>query len=163
MKWLTLALLSTLALGCGRAAVSSAPPTWRPPSVEAPTDPWSAAAVGFANAQVGRPYCWGGTGPSCYDCSGLVQAAWRWAGVKLPRTSKAQGHALVEVPPEALRPGDILWWPGHVGLYVGGGEMVDAVGRRVGIVRRRAKLPARVLRVLPDAPAWTVASASAAL
>jgi cell wall-associated NlpC family hydrolase len=46
-----------------------------------------------------------------------------------------------------MRPGDVLWWSGHVGLYVGGGEMIDALGVREGVVRRRAALPERVLRV----------------
>jgi cell wall-associated NlpC family hydrolase len=110
-------------------------------------DPRTAAAIGFAQAQVGKRYCWGGTGPDCFDCSGLVQSAWRWGGVKLPRTAGAQGRALIDVPREQVRPGDILWWPTHVGIYVGGGEMIDAYHSRAGVVRRRAALPVRVLRV----------------
>ena len=92
----------------------------------------TAAAIGFAEAQVGKRYCWGGTGPDCFDCSGLVQSAWRYGGVQLPRTSGAQGRVLVEVPREQMRPGDILWWPTHVGLYVGNGEMIDAYHSRAG-------------------------------
>jgi cell wall-associated NlpC family hydrolase len=146
MKWIGLALLS-LALGCGGTAVRSAPVDWPPARDDVARDPAAAAAVSFATAQVGRPYCWGGTGPSCFDCSGLVQAAWRAGGVKLPRTSDAQGHVLAEVPLDSIRAGDVLWWPGHVALYVGDGAVVEAVGQRVGIVRRRAKLPARALRI----------------
>jgi cell wall-associated NlpC family hydrolase len=78
-----------------------------------------------------------------------VQAAWSWGGAKLPRTSDAQGRALASVPPEEVRPGDILWWShGHVGLYIGGGEMIDAYHSRAGVVRRRAPRPERVLRVM---------------
>jgi cell wall-associated NlpC family hydrolase len=108
----------------------------------------SAAAVYFAYGQVGKRYCWGGTGPDCFDCSGLVQAAWRSAGVKLPRTAIDQGRALADVSFGDVRPGDILWWPHHVGLYIGGGEMIDAYHSRAGVVRRRAAVPVRVLRVL---------------
>lgn len=118
-------------------------------------DPRSAAAIGFAQAQVGKRYCWGGTGPTCFDCSGLVQAAWRWGGIALPRTSDAQGRALVDVPIHDVRPGDVLWWPGHVGLYVGEGQMIDAYHSRAGVVRRPAAIPVRVLRVVPAAASIT--------
>src|SRR5262245_14495088 len=98
--------LACLALGCGAAALPEAAPSneWPPRAVEPAPDPWSAAAVDFAHAQVGKRYCWGGSGPNCYDCSGLVQAAWRWSGVRLPRTSGAIGRALVDVAPVEVRP-----------------------------------------------------------
>lgn len=131
--------------GCADPARS--PRAYLASSASEVSDPRSAAAIGFAEAQVGKRYCWGGTGPDCFDCSGLVQSAWRSGGVKLPRTSGAQGRALFEVPTDQVMPGDILWWPTHVGLYVGGGEMIDAYHSRAGVVRRRATQPVRVLRV----------------
>lgn len=113
----------------------------------------TAAAIAFAEAQVGKRYCWGGTGPDCFDCSGLVQAAWGWAGARLPRTTGQQARALQAVPIEEVQPGDILWWShGHVGLYVGYGTIIDAYHSRAGVVRRRAPRPERVLRVVPRAP-----------
>lgn len=144
-------------LGCADATPRpSAPRAYLPAPAwpEAPADPRAAAAIAFAEAQIGKRYCWGGTGPSCFDCSGLVQAAWRWAGARLPRTTGDQARALVEVPPSEVRPGDILWWShGHVGLYVGGGAIVDAYHSGAGVVRRRAPVPERVLRVTsPRAP-----------
>ncbi len=144
------------ALGCGEATPrASAPRAYLPPPAapEAAADPRAAAAIAFAEAQVGKRYCWGGTGPSCYDCSGLVQAAWRWAGARLPRTTGDQARALVEIPASEIRPGDILWWShGHVGLYVGNGAIIDAYHSGAGVVRRRAPVPERVLRVMPPAP-----------
>lgn len=151
MRRAALLAVAMVALGCGTTRRPAEPRSWPSPSTSpgAEVDPSALAAIRFAEAQVGKRYCWGGTGPSCFDCSGLVQAAWRWAGVKLPRTSDAQGRALAEVPLEDARPGDILWWRGHVGLYVGGGEMIDAYHSRAGVVRRRATVPERVLRVTP--------------
>ncbi len=141
------------ALGC-----SSAQPTARLPgplphwessgAAAAPLDPSRRAALGFAEAQVGKRYCWGGTGPDCFDCSGLVQSAWRAAGVRLPRTSMDQGRALIEVRYDEMQPGDILWWPHHVGLYAGAGTMIDAYHSRAGVVRRPVAVPQRVLRVV---------------
>jgi peptidoglycan DL-endopeptidase CwlO len=143
-------VLGALSLSCGGPAARSGPRTyWAPASPEAPPDAPAANAIGFAEMQVGKRYCWGGTGPTCFDCSGLIQAAWRSGGVRLPRTSDAQGRALVEVPIAETRPGDILWWPGHVGLYVGGGAMIDAYHSGAGVVRRRAVVPERVLRAVP--------------
>jgi hypothetical protein len=102
--------------------------------------------VAFVAAQLGRPYCWGGTGPRCFDCSGLAGAAWRRVGVSIPRTTEAIAAALTEVPLEAVRAGDILWWPGHVGVYAGNGWVIDALDSRHGIVARPARDPYRAFR-----------------
>ena len=92
-----------------------------------------ATALAFATAQLGVPYVWGGTGPNGYDCSGLVQAAYRSAGVALPRVAQDQFDAGPAVPDGTpVEPGDLVFFGSsaetveHVGLYVGGGEMIDA-------------------------------------
>ncbi|MFE9426545.1 NlpC/P60 family protein [Kitasatospora sp. NPDC006697] len=94
-----------------------------------PATPAAATAVGYAMAQLGKPYLWGGTGPDAYDCSGLTSKAWEAAGVPMPRTSQEQWASLPRVPLDALRPGDlIIYFPDatHVGLYLGNGLMVNA-------------------------------------
>lgn len=84
-------------------------------------------AIGFALAQVGKPYRWGGTGPDGYDCSGLTQAAWKAAGVLLPRTTYEQVLVGQPVARADLQPGDLLEPdPGHVQLYLGAGYVVEA-------------------------------------
>jgi hypothetical protein len=108
--------------------------------------PRAERAIAFARAQLGKPYCWGGTGPRCFDCSGLAFAAWRHAGERIPRTSEAIAETLTPVPLEDVRPGDILHRPGHVGLYIGNGWMIDALGARHGVVVRPASDPYRVYR-----------------
>lgn len=136
------ALLATGAAGCARS-LPRAPLTAPPP---AQGDARAEDAIAYARAQLGKRYCWGGRGPSCFDCSGLVQAAWRHAGARLPRTSRDIAASLPEVPPEQLRPGDILWWPGHVGLYVGGGSVIDASDARARVVERPVRADFRVYR-----------------
>jgi cell wall-associated NlpC family hydrolase len=67
-------------------------------------------------------------------------------GVRVPRTTEAIARELPEVPLDQVRAGDILWWPGHVGIYAGSGWVVDALDHRHGIVRRPAATPYRAFR-----------------
>jgi cell wall-associated NlpC family hydrolase len=71
---------------------------------------------------------WGATGPGSYDCSGLVQAAWAFAGVSIPRVTYDQWAALPHISASALQPGDLLYYDGqgHVSMYLGGGYIIDA-------------------------------------
>jgi cell wall-associated NlpC family hydrolase len=148
------AITCLLAAGC--AAPRSLPPAslvaraWA--GQEPPPTPQSWAVVQFAWARIGLPYCWGGTGPSCFDCSGLVQRAWRSVGVRVPRTAGDIARELPEVPLDQIRAGDILWWPGHVGIYAGSGWVVDALDHAHGVVRRPAVTPHRAFRPLTSEP-----------
>lgn len=104
--------------------------TSRPPLDASPAPSARAAqAVAFAYRAIGLPYVWGATGPGSYDCSGLTQAAWRAAGVSLPRTTYTQINAGTRVAESELRPGDLVFFYSgisHVGLYIGHGEMIHA-------------------------------------
>ena len=94
------------------------------------------SALNFALAQLGKPYIWGGTGPTGYDCSGLMMASWGKAGVSLPRTAAAQYAAGTPVSTSDLQPGDlVLFYPGitHVGMYIGDGKFIHASSPRTGI------------------------------
>ena len=97
--------------------------------------PVARAAVRWALAQLGDPYRWGATGPETFDCSGLTSAAYRAAGVSIPRVSRAQWGAGPHVAVANLLPGDLVFYadnPGdpatihHVGMYIGNGLMVHA-------------------------------------
>jgi cell wall-associated NlpC family hydrolase len=102
------------------------------------------AAIEFAEAQLGKPYCWGGHGPGCFDCSGLVFAAYATAGIPIGRTTFQWQHDGPQVPLSQLQPGDLLFSagadgtpasPGHVVMYLGGGKVIQApqVGQDVQI------------------------------
>jgi cell wall-associated NlpC family hydrolase len=91
-------------------------------------------AVDWALAQVGTPYIWGGETPGVgFDCSGLVQAAYKVAGITLPRVAQDQYDATTKLgPDDPVEPGDLIFFGGgptdvtHVGIYIGNGQMVDA-------------------------------------
>ena len=99
-------------------------------SYKGPTATQAEKAVAFAYDQLGCPYVYGGTGPcsSGFDCSGLTMEAWLSAGVSIPRTSYEQLDSLPHVSVGSEEPGDILVYAGgsHVGIYVGGGKLIDA-------------------------------------
>ncbi|WP_328319179.1 C40 family peptidase [Streptomyces sp. NBC_00388] len=89
----------------------------------------AARAVAFAYSALGKPYAWGATGPSSFDCSGLTQAAYRSAGISLPRTTYTQINSGQRVSRSELAPGDLVFFfsgISHVGIYVGEGRMIHA-------------------------------------
>ncbi|MFE0182346.1 C40 family peptidase [Streptomyces olivaceus] len=133
--------------GSGESAGSS--------SVAPPSSGSAAAIVSFVQAQVGKAYVSGATGPSAYDCSGLVQAAFNQVGISLPRVSQAQSTAGTQVGLDNLQPGDILYWGGagsayHVGVYVGDGMFVGAQNSSTGVVEKPLSYdpPSGAVRVL---------------
>jgi cell wall-associated NlpC family hydrolase len=98
------------------------------------------AAVRYAYRQLGKPYQWGGSGPSGYDCSGLTSAAWRAAGVSLPHNAAAQWNAVSPISRAELRQGDLVFYYAdiyHVAIYVGAGRVVHApnYGGRIRVER----------------------------
>ncbi|MFH9820502.1 NlpC/P60 family protein [Streptomyces sp. NPDC017230] len=118
-------------LGTGDRASRSASGDRDSPSASSSQAPSSraAAAVAYAHQKLGSPYVWGATGPDAFDCSGLIQAAYRAAGVSLPRTTYAQIDAGRRVSRSELRPGDLVFFYSgisHVGIYIGNGNMIHA-------------------------------------
>ncbi|MBH0780062.1 C40 family peptidase [Nocardia bovistercoris] len=85
-------------------------------------------ALDAALSKIGAPYVYGASGPDAFDCSGLVQWAYREAGMNLPRTSGAQLSSGAPVSLDSLQPGDLVSFydGGHSGLYAGDGNVVHA-------------------------------------
>src|SRR5215216_7749524 len=114
-------------------------PGIRPASVSRPS-----RAVAFALRQRGKPYRWGGEGPGGFDCSGLTWAAWRSAGVMIPRTAAGQLAGLPRVRGR-LRPGDLVIYrttgPSrrHIAMVTGPGRMAEARNRATGVVSSRLR------------------------
>ena len=84
------------------------------------------AVLEIAARYVGVPYVSGGTTPDGFDCSGFTSYVYAQLGISLPRTSSAQRNAGTVVSRADAQPGDLIWSPGHVGIYAGGNQMIDA-------------------------------------
>ena len=106
------------------------------PAASAPASGRAAAAVRYAMAQVGKSYVYGAAGPSAFDCSGLTMMAWAQAGVGLPHSSGAQMGSGTPVSQSELQPGDLVFYyspVSHVGMYIGNGQIVNALNPGAGI------------------------------
>lgn len=99
-------------------------------------------AISVAQDQEGKPYAWGGTGPGSFDCSGLVQYAFRQAGVTLPRVAQDQVDSGTRVSYSDAERGDLLYWTNgggyayHVAIYLGDDHMIDAPSSGRNIAER---------------------------
>jgi cell wall-associated NlpC family hydrolase len=98
--------------------------------VQAPDGPVKGDAykiVAFARAQLGKPYLWGASGQTAYDCSGLTFAAYRSIGINLPRTTVGQIMSGSNVAKADLQAGDLVFPdPGHVQIYSGNGNVIES-------------------------------------
>ncbi|MBK9740661.1 MAG: C40 family peptidase [Actinobacteria bacterium] len=98
----------------------------------------ASAAVSYALSQVGDRYVAAAAGPDAFDCSGLMLAAWRQAGVSLPHYSYSQYSSTRRIPLSEAQPGDLVFYFGggvhHVGMYVGNGKMVHAANPGDGVI-----------------------------
>ena len=119
-----------------RPAAPAAPSTASAPTNAPAASGRASAAVQYALAQVGDAYVWGAAGPSAFDCSGLMMAAWAQAGVGLPHSSSAQMGSGTQVSQSQLQPGDLVFYyspVSHVGMYIGNGQIVHAANPSSGV------------------------------
>ena len=90
------------------------------------SDNTGANIVEYAKSKLGCKYVWGATGPNTFDCSGLTSWCHKQVGISIPRTSGEQRKSGTSISKEDALPGDIVCFDGHVGIYVGDGQMIHA-------------------------------------
>jgi cell wall-associated NlpC family hydrolase len=126
--------VASASMPSGSSAAGCVTTAGRMPAINAP-DQAVATAIAYAEQQLGKPYLWGGTGPDAFDCSGLVMMAYRAAGINIARTSEEQWATETHVAASQVQPGDLVFFagadgtpasPGHVGLVIGHGQMIEA-------------------------------------
>ena len=105
------------------------------------------AVIAFARSQVGQRYVSGGAGAGGFDCSGLTMSAYAKAGIRLPHSSGEQAARARSIARREARAGDLVVGPGHVGIYMGHGMMIDAGNHRTGVVYRKLYSGLRVERL----------------
>jgi cell wall-associated NlpC family hydrolase len=131
------ALTITFLPGTASAAGGTAsPPPAATSSAPAPT-PASQTAVDTTKAQLGDAYEYGAAGADSFDCSGLTQHAYAAAGIDLPHSSRSQSELGTPVARADLQPGDLVFYyspVSHVGIYIGDGQMVNALNESTGVV-----------------------------
>ncbi|WP_242511554.1 C40 family peptidase [Pengzhenrongella frigida] len=106
-----------------RAAIAAAPIATGAP---APASANGSAVIEIAARYVGVPYLAGGTTPTGFDCSGFTSYVFAQLGITLPRTSAGQREAGTVVSRADAQPGDLVWHPGHIGIYAGGDQLIDS-------------------------------------
>ncbi len=100
-----------------------------PGDIAPPGSPAATTVIQAALSRIGSPYSWGGSGPSAFDCSGLVMWSFQQAGISLPHSSQALANGGQPVSRDQMQPGDLVTYysdASHVGIYIGDGMMVHA-------------------------------------
>ncbi len=103
---------------------------------EAPSSSSAGSIAATAMQYIGAPYVYGASGPSSFDCSGLVQYVYGQFGISVPHSSGGIRSAGTVVSAAAAQPGDVIWWSGHVAIYTGDGMMVSADSPGQGVQYR---------------------------
>ena len=120
---------AVLAAPAGPGLPPEVPGAIPPGDIAPPGSPASTTVIQAALSRIGSPYSWGGSGPSAFDCSGLVMWSFQQAGISLPHSSQALAQGGQPVSTDQMQPGDLVTYysdASHVGIYIGDGMMVHA-------------------------------------